>query len=464
MDEEADLDPRRLQSTLKINTSYSPIQHKIFYFPSGSLSSHKNSIAFTEDELDSNAENLYNQNQSKEEISQCSEYENFIAYLPQTPNTESNIKTLKRDSKLSMQITGTLNIATEVIFEIRPRNSIKLLKDEIDCLKQSLDLYKIECERYTKENKQLVFEIQQNSKELQNSSQEQMRHKSEASLLQKNLKEMEEEMIKILESVENISEDEDNTNQSKISRPHLFNHISSKLEVIRSRMYRYRTKQEKLENDIRHLNSTIKSLEEKNSMECYNRKIESDFIENQNILHDNAFEDLKNCVKDKDTYISQLESQISSLKLELEKQISGRLSLATEVSSSATNDKQGLEEETKKLGKRANSFGPGMGENLQNEQLIYQDVLKDLKEITSRATRALDHSNIMKKSNSVKSSQAQSTSPFLKKKEITLIKPLARKPNGEYIKKTETLTKQLEYERLKKKYGGISPFNSGKNK
>ncbi|CAG9318493.1 unnamed protein product [Blepharisma stoltei] len=466
--------PKLSHSNLKINTSYSPTQQEIFYFPSGSLSSHKNSVTYTEDDLESNTDTRQEQSHNEEEASQDL---NFITYLPQTPENEykglifeaenmtkwDQNSINQTDCMMPAKIINAMSTENCLIIDIKPLQNTKLIKEENEALKQSLDLYKFECERYAKENSQLICEIQQNSKDLQDLLQAEKKIKYEMSGVLERKKVMEDEMIKILELVEDASEDEGVTQRSKMARPgvHLFNHICSKLEIIRSRMHRYRAKTEKLQHDINFLNSTIKNLEEKqkNSDENSNLGIKLDLIEKKNALQDDQIESLKKSIKNKDIYISQLETQIKHLKLESEKNCSSRLSLATDGSLNGYSGKQAFEEETRKLGKRANSVAPESEESLHTEHFNYNDVLKDLREITSRASRALDQSNVMRKSNSVKASHAHSASPFLKSKEPSQAKPLARKPTEELSKKSSISSKQLDYERLKRKYGGISPFS-----
>lgn len=152
----------RLPNSLHINTSYSPEQQEFFYFPAGSLSSHRNSVTYTEDEMGMNRDTR--QEMNEEESSLELGFENIITYTPETPQslakgpiytleefvswedgTEADVQknskfalTFNKDS-ISEKRKSIFIIKTEEIFEIKPTNVIKNLRSNVEEMKLEIN-------------------------------------------------------------------------------------------------------------------------------------------------------------------------------------------------------------------------------------------------------------------------------------------------------------------------------------
>lgn len=269
--------------------------------------------------------------------------------------------------------------------------------------------------------------------------------------MQAKQKDLEDEMAKILDIVEDISEDDLSTHAGRnLQGAHLYNHISSKLEIIRSRVHRYRAKIEKLQNDVARLVTIVDGFElkKKNGRDNteLNSKIRLEIDEKKRISQEGYIYELKCCIKSKDFYISQLENRLKLIEVDTEKGMSSRISLNTD----SSNVNKNLSDEFRE--KRISNESEGKPAN-------YNEVLRDLREITSRASRALDQSNNVRKSSLLKTSHAHSSSPFIKNKDGSSNKLFTRKLTEETIRRPAGFSKQNEYERLKRKYSGISPFS-----
>lgn len=262
-----------------------------------------------------------------------------------------------------------------------------------------------------------------------------------------------EEILKIYDFVEEISQEDGVPKTSRANKAdgHVYNHIASKLEIIRSRMHRYRAKNEKLQFDVERITDELKNshrlieelsvkLEEKN-----NSRFESE--------KDAMIAELTQRLQNKEKTVSQLENQVQILKLGSDRNHSSRQSFTTDGSLTARQPGT-FDSDNEGMGTRR----PLVDSNINNvrayEHFNYNDVLKDLREITSRASKALDQRNSIRSShNANKTNQPHSASPFVKKDTPVKVQP--RRMRDETIKKP-SFPKYQEYEELKRKYGGFS--------
>ncbi|CAG9326779.1 unnamed protein product [Blepharisma stoltei] len=458
-----------LKYTQQLATPSSGSQRVINYFPSGSINSHFYSLDDTDEEFElANTPKIT----QEEEGSAVLTYENFIEYEASTPKAPvysmSNSvncqegsttdrfyeeKSIKEEANI-LEIQN-LNLKSEnsQISEKFSNSKTKELEDEIQN-------WKTECERYEKQNQQLRSEIQLITNDFLEMELSLKQTKQDSQKFLEKQKTYDEEILRMYDIVEDISQEDGIPRTNRINKAdgHIYNHIASKLEILRSRMHRYRAKNENLQNEIERLNLEIdenkdNELKDKIIDDLHNKlKISEELrIQKFDTEKDSMISELTERLENKDKIISQLENQVQLLKLGNDRSHSSRQSFTTDGSLTARQAGT-FDSDTDQLTRR-----PDSSNQRAYEHFNYNDVLKDLREITSRASKALDQRNSIRNSYNVgKPNQHHSSSPFImKSKEIT-IKNQPRRTREDATKKTSNYNKYQEYEELKRKYGGIA--------
>jgi len=429
-------DQEIVQDSLRINTSYSPNQQFMFYFPAGSLSSLRGSLEETDDELESQKENQ-TYFQTDDESSFIPSAENIISYEPHSPaspekgpivaqeeyqhknfkfeNTqpeETNYEEdLKKLLKLLKQATTENRELKAQLYE-QPEVTDKCIgteeDDEYYKVKKELKELKYDCEQYQAQNSQLRSEVQMTTNDLlELDSKFKQLNKQIAKSHQKRKTE-EDQMKQLISLAESICGEETNSERQSRDVANMMNYLASQLEIIRSRFSRVKSKNEQL---VLENSKLSKALERSKKTKANQDK-------------NSAIQELTQKLKHKDRIIENLEHKLLRYKkTEIQRPNS-------DIACINANFKRVYESEEEPLRPYSTNGSEESGPT------SYREVLKDLRQITTRATRALEHTRKVR--------PIQSNSP-------ALVKPETERPH----KSSLNFSTSKEYEELKKKYGNF---------
>jgi hypothetical protein len=361
-------DLNKVRKVLNIDTDYNPeCISPCFFYPAGSLNSHKDSMFDTEEEIDAKAENrTFEKYQcTDDENSILTNGENIIDYEPITPTepklSENSQNVLGKIQKIGLksQIKNLYTLShpleyDELFIEEEHSKSLSSLESDqhfdeeltrlqdqlkayasetsnmrkttnestievcdkgvqtenvmddpkIAKLKQELEDMKQCCLRYEEQNLDLRREIQLSATELLKI--EKSHHELQDEILELNQRcsVHEQEMLKLIEIADGIASIDRVKGSWDTKRDkHVYNYLASTLEIIRSQLGRNKAKYQQICGEKNKLYSEL--TRHKQSLKSQNSESEAVILQ------------LKSKLKIRETTIHKLEKKIIELKTRL---------------------------------------------------------------------------------------------------------------------------------------------------